>query len=185
MRLLRSWPARIPEGRTGYVVDGIERLVMDNHDYRVLGDVGDDCVLLEWDLAIGLEELDLFMARAKATPQRVLVAPYRIYVSSGGLEVPLRQPIWAHRVYVNWRHHMRFVQPTDPFCHLFAFGMIYLPQQLVRRFLDDCADLLASRAFDDTTFSSWHSLHVEDPGVPIAWDVRPVHLHYPTPVIQR
>jgi hypothetical protein len=84
MRLLRSWPSRIPEGRS-YVVDDIERLVIDNHSYGPLSAVDDDVLLLEWDIAIGQEDLRHFADHAAKDPDRVLVAPYRIYADTYNL----------------------------------------------------------------------------------------------------
>jgi hypothetical protein len=80
MKLVRSWPAVIPEGRF-YVVDDIPKFIMGDEgerqfDYRGLVDLDDDVVLIEWDIAIGAEQLALFMARAKDEPDRVRVAPY-------------------------------------------------------------------------------------------------------------
>lgn len=176
MKILRSWPERIPEGRN-YVVDGLDRLVMSGYDYRVLADVDDDVLMLEWDMAVGGDDLEAFARRAKLAPDRVLVAPYRIYVSSGGLEVKLRQPIWCHRKF-NSPYTVEFVQPSDPVCHFFGFGMIYLPRVLVEKFLPFLEQLGPGRNFDDSTFSQWHYRNAPDPEVPITWDIRPVHLHY-------
>jgi hypothetical protein len=33
--------------------------------------------------------------------------------------------------------------------------------------------------FDDVAFSGWHYKNAADPEVPIMWDCRAVHLHYP------
>jgi hypothetical protein len=80
MKLVRSWPAEIPEGRA-YVVDDIPKFIMGNEgerqfDYRGLVDLDDDVVLIEWDIAVGGEQLALFMERAKAEPDRpVLRSP--------------------------------------------------------------------------------------------------------------
>jgi hypothetical protein len=64
------------------VDDLIERLVITNHDYARLRELEDDIVLLEWDVAVGREELRDFMIRARTFPNDVLVAPYRIYADS-------------------------------------------------------------------------------------------------------
>jgi hypothetical protein len=101
MKLVRSWPANIPEGRS-YVVDDIERFVMgaDNDtqfDYRRLVDYDDDVVLIEWDIAVGGEQLRTFIDRARAEPDRVRVAPYLLY--RGGLKGDRPQvPFYVHRV---------------------------------------------------------------------------------------
>jgi hypothetical protein len=180
MRLLRSWPARIPEGRA-HVVDTIERLTIDNHHYGPLAEVDDDCLVLEWDMAVGQEDLRQFAARARRDPRRVLVAPYRIYADTYGLPCD----IWAHRT---WNGDgMGTVIPRGalpvrdgaPTCNLFGLGMVYLPRDLVRGFF---AATFAGH-FGDKEFSMWHYQHV-DREVPITWEVRPVHLNYLIPDLQ-
>ena len=179
MRLLRSWPRVIPEGRS-YVVDDIERLVIDNHHYGPLADIDDDVLLLEWDIAVGQEDLLTFVERARSDLDRVLVAPYRIYADTYHLPAD----IWAHRT---WNgdgagtvipHGARPVETGAPTCNLFGLGMTYLPRAIHRKF----AALAWSSQFGDTQFSMWHYQHVAH-DVPIAWEVRPVHLNYLTPKI--
>lgn len=177
MKLLRSWPANVPDGRA-YVVDQMPRIVMDNYDYRVLGDVDDDVLLIEWDLAIGKEDLAAFAARAAAAPQRVLVAPYRLYHYASNRD--RTAPIWVHRRYIGTPETgtLVHVQEGDPTCNLWGLGMTYLPRDLIRRFLAAWPALTVS----DGSLSGWHHRNVE-PDVPITWDIRPVHLHYQLPPI--
>jgi len=178
MRLLRSWPAVIPDNNRNYVVDGIERLIISNHHYGALAEVDDDVLLLEWDIAVGQEELRRFAELARVTPGRVLVSPYRIYADTYGLPAD----IWAHRWWDGTGAGTvtpigaHSVQTGDPFCQLFGLGMVYLPRDLHRRFVE------ASWAshFGDKEFSMWHYERVEH-DVPICWDVRPVHLNYLIP----
>lgn len=173
MRLIRSWPERVPEGRAR-VEDGLERLINDNYDYRVLGDVGDDVLLLEWDIAVGRDELVRFAKRAQENPDRVIVAPYPIYRSTIGLH-DLGEFVWPMRRYNPGEQSARFVQPGDTHCHLFALGMTYLPAAVVKRFLADY-----DGHFSDVSFSGWHYRNVERE-VPIAWDCAAVHLNYTIP----
>ena len=171
MKVLRSWPEVVPSNRA-YVVDQLPRLIMKDYDYRLLGDVDDDVLLLEWDIAVDPEGLGRFIERIRSAPERVLVAPYRLYTSSEHSH-PLREPIWAHRVY-DGPHRMRWVTEGDPVCHLWGLGMTYLPKAVISAFLSAWPG-----HFSDGALSGWHHRNVcED--VPIAWDVRPIHLHYPT-----
>lgn len=174
MKVVRSWPSHVPDNRN-YVHDDLPRLIMADYDYRILADLDDDVLLLEWDVAVGQDDLVMFARRAQQNPQRVLVAPYRLYVSSTQ-HIPLAKPIWTHRVYIGTPEtgRMRHVEPTDSHCNLFGFGMTYFPRDLIRRYL---ADRQPSWGFSDLSFSGWHHRRVE-PEVPIAWEVRPVHLHY-------
>lgn len=180
MRLLRSWPRVIPSSRN-YVVDGIERLTIDNHHYGPLADIDDDVLLLEWDMAVGQEDLRQFAHHAQRTPERVLVAPYRIYADTYNLPAD----IWAHRSWdgdgagtVIPRGAIP-VRDGAPTCNLFGLGMVWLPREVVRGFL---AGRYASH-FGDKEFSMWHYQHVAR-DVPIAWEVRPVHLNYLPPNLE-
>jgi hypothetical protein len=174
MRLIRSWPSRIPEGRA-HVVDDIERLVIERHDYKPLAAIDDDVLLLEWDIAVGQEDLRHFAAHAAEDPDRVLVAPYRIYADAYNLPAD----IWAHR---SWDGDgVGTVSPNGavpiatgaPFCNLFGLGMVYLPRQVHRGFVA----VAWAANFSDTSLSMWHYEHVAKE-VPICWDVHPVHLNY-------
>lgn len=187
MRLIRSWPAALPEGRS-HVQDGVERLVMDGYDYTALGDYDDDILLLEWDIAVGREDLHRFATDASRRPGRVLVAPYRLYPEPGGV---LEQK-WRHRldehgsIWVHLRYDGLWLEPVDtgePYCQNFGFGMIYLPRGLVRGYLDMAGRYEKMRRLSDSSFSMWHYHHVQ-PDVPICWDVRPVHLHYDITTIE-
>jgi hypothetical protein len=175
MRLVRSWPQHIPDGRA-YVVDDMEHLVIDNHDYgKALVDLGDDVLLLEWDMAVGQEELRAFADLAQRTPDQVLVAPYRIYADAYGLP----HDIWAHRTWDG--DGMGTVIPRGatpirdgvPYCNLFGLGLVYLPRDLIAGFVKDAW----ATHFGDTQFSMWHYQNVT-PDVPVDWAVRPVHLNF-------
>ncbi len=176
MKLLRSWPAVVPDGRS-YVHDGIERLVMHGYDYSVLGDVGDDVLLIEWDLAAGAEELTAFAARAAADPGRVLFAPYRLYPGGSQKASARKTPAWAAWRYKNndqRNGQMVEVNDGDPHAHVVGFGLIYLPRDLILRYL---AERDPSWGFSDIAFSGWHHRMVH-PDIALDWHARPVHLHY-------
>jgi hypothetical protein len=174
VKLIRSWPAKIPTGRA-YVIDTLERLVIDNHHYGPLADIDDDILLIEWDMAVDKQELIGFAGRARATPGRVLVAPYRIYYPN----LPWPVPIWAHRHWAGEPAGMvnitgaTPVDDGDEYCQLFGLGLVYLPRGIVRAYFADAY----SAHFGDTEFSSWHYRNVAH-DVPIDWSTRPVHLNY-------
>ncbi len=178
VKLVRSWPAVIPEGR-GYVVDDIPKLIMGadtpNYDYRCLADLDDDVVLIEWDIAVGGEQLRTFMDRAAAEPDRVRVAPYLLY--RGGRDGKAQQtPFYVHRVRgPGARFWVK--GPEDTHCHMFGFGLIYLPRRLVLEFL-----ATDPGQFTDTTFSRWHMRKIKHM-VPIDWDCHAIHLHYLLPEV--
>lgn len=179
MKLLRSWPLEIPAGRS-YVVDDIEHLVMSDYDYTVLGEVADDVLLLEWDIAVGSEQLAAFAERAATEPGRVLSAPYRLF--------PGHHP-WNHpkgTVWSTWNYRrtqqeggMVEVGPPGPTAHLSGFGMVYLPAELIRKYL---ADRKPDWRFSDMSFFAWMHRVIQRP-IELDWSARPVHLHQPIPPI--
>jgi hypothetical protein len=78
VKWIRTWPERIPPFR-GYVVDMMERAVMDTDYFPVLAALDTDTVIIEWDLAVSLEDMLAFTAACEADPGTVRVAPYRLY----------------------------------------------------------------------------------------------------------
>lgn len=181
MKLLRSWPEVIPTGRN-FVVDDIPKLIMKNYDYSVLADVADDILLIEWDVAVGMEELTRFVQRAAATPDKVLAAPYRLY---SGFSTRLPKPEWTA-----WRYHNNDqiqggtyqVEPGTPTAHITSFGFTYLPRHAILGYLaarDRAIDGKQWR-FSDISFFGWHYRCVEQE-VRLDWSVKPVHLHYELP----
>lgn len=185
MKLVRSWPANIPAGRS-YVVDDIEHFVMGAGNdtqfcYRGLIDYDDDIVLVEWDIAVGGEQLHRFMQRAAAEPDRVRVAPYLLYRGHSGITPQV--PFYCHRIREP-RHRAWVKGPADTYCHMFGFGLVYLPRDLIAAFV---AQLSPKSKFGDTEFSQWHMRQPlgERRNVPIDWDCHAVHLHYTTPEVPR
>lgn len=174
MKVIRSWPKTVPANRP-HVVDALPRFVMDDYDYRGLVDYNDDLILIEWDIAVGMEDLARFAAQAKTEPDRVRVAPYVLYAGTGSQQILAGGPVWAHRRYdyPEIKASASFVTPDDPTCHLFGLGLVYLPHAVLERFTRQMPG-----HFSDGSFSAWHNAY-ERAEVPISWDVRPVHLHYP------
>lgn len=168
MKLIRSRPSR-PRPDRAYVVDSAQAVTVDHYDYRGLADVGDDVIQLDWDIAVAKQDLREFAARARCTPDRVLVAPYPIYPDT---RPGLPGITWPFRRYVG-PDRLRYVREGEPFCHLFGFGMVYLPRNLIAGFCADHPDA----NFDDNAFAGWHYRNVREE-VPIEWDIRPVHLNY-------
>jgi hypothetical protein len=181
VKLVRSWPAQIPEGRA-YVVDDIDKFIMGRDtpqfDYRGLVNLDDDVVLIEWDIAVGGEQLVRFMDRAAAEPDRVRVAPYYLYRGGRDGRSP-QHPFYCHRIREpGTRSWVR--GPQDAVCHMFGFGLVYLPADLIRRFVEQMND---KSQFTDTTFSRWHMRNAPHRDVPIDWDCHAVHLHYQLPEV--
>lgn len=172
MKLVRSWPATIPAGRS-YVVDDAERLVISAHDYQPLRSITDDLLLLEWDIAVGAADLNAFVSYTREDPTSVIVAPYILYTEP--------EPVWAHRFWSGEGGNTPDpgsaipVYAGAPTCNLFGLGMVYLPKDIVAAFF---ASGYATHA-GDVEFSMWHYRNVAE-DVRITWDVLPVHLNYST-----
>ena len=165
MRWVRTWPERIPPGRS-YVVDGIPKILMSGHDYApVLAQLDGDTVIVEWDLAVSPEDIRAFENWCEIDPEEVHVAPYRLYPVSTGLPAP----VWAHR---RVGRASPWITKGDAECDLFGFGLVYLPLAVVRRHLDAKLGVTG-----DARFSQWHYGAGLGP-VQVHWDVRPIHLHY-------
>ena len=170
MKLIRSWPAVVPPNRA-HVVDDIPRHVMHDFSYRGLADYRDDILLVEWDMAVSAFFFMRFRVRVAADPTKVLVAPYRIYESTTKPTPLPGGPKWVHRKYVGAKASLRWVQEGDPDADLWGLGLTYLPRRIIREFMD-----FWPGHFNDGAISGWHFDRYGP--VPIAWDVRPVHLHY-------
>jgi hypothetical protein len=174
VKLVRSWPAVIPQNRS-YVVDDIPKLVMSNYSYDCLADLDDDVVLVEWDIAVGREELEAFIVRAGHAPGVPLAAPFRLYHHAGG--TAMQEPVWTAWVYRDGR--TQAVAPGTPTAHLTSFGLIYLPRYLINGYLAARAQAVDGDQwrFSDISFFGWHHRCVAR-DVDLDWNARPVHLHY-------
>lgn len=167
MKLLRSWPAVVPANTArAHVIDPIPRIYLDDYDLSPMAEIDDDIVLLEWDIAVDRTSLEVFVERAKAKPDTVIVAPYRLYETTVRSH-RLKQPVWCHR-----RSDGSHVATGERWCSAFGFGLIYFPRSVVEAFRADWQG-----HFSDGSFSGWHKNKVSD-RVEIIWDAPATHLHY-------
>lgn len=160
MRIIRSFPETVPEGRA-WVHDELERFYMSGYDYAGLKRYTEDLILLEWDIAVSPADLERFAAHAAANGDWPLVAPYTI----GNPE---------H--YAHWRNGMQGLRPIhehERSCDLFGFGLVYLPAWVIR----DCpAGYQGSSIVGDGTLPRWLRSLPQWRPVPVDWSVRVVHL---------
>jgi len=195
VRLVRSWPLDPPEHHAR-VQDQLERVLTRPFDYRPLVALGEDLVHLDWDIAVSPGDLATFAARARASPSRVLVGPYLSYPGSlfGHDPVPrdIPDPVWTAKVYTDSTEtQMRNVTVGDPECHLFGFGMVYLPHAWLAAFDDQHPDIAAwgrgqvpppaACKMGDGQFSGWY--YRQAGPAALCWEVIPVHLNFPPPVL--
>jgi hypothetical protein len=139
---------------------------MTDYNYvPVLEQLDGDTVIAEWDIAVSREDIGRFTLFCQAAPELVRVAPYRLYPRSTNLP----EPVWAHR---RVGRNPPWIAENEPVCDLFSFGLVYLPHAVVSKYLATNPETTG-----DALFSQWH--HGQGLGpVPVAWDVRPTHLHY-------
>ena len=171
MIVARAFPERTYPGYRPHVIDGWPRVPVDDYDYRGLADLGDDVIVMDWDVAISLEDLHLFAEHAAAHPGDVLAGANRLYKDGG--------PEWvwaASRYNTPEKQSMRWLEEGEPTCHLFGFGLAYLPQLLIKQFIAEHPGHLMS----DVDFAGWHYNRVRQE-VPVDWSVHPVHLHFEIP----
>lgn len=168
LKWYRSWPKEVP-GHRAYVHDRLPKLIMSECDYSKVegglpGDEPGFC-LLEWDVALSIDQRAKFAERAEATPDKVLVAPYTKNYGGGGC-------LQIHR-----RLGFISIEEGTPTTDYFAFGCIYLPQALLQAWNEFRRQQRSHVyvAFNDTTFSEWH-WQTRGP-VDVIWDVHPQHLH--------
>lgn len=181
MKWIRSFPQTIPAGRA-YVVDDLPRLLLTDYDYTPLGALDDDICLIEWDMAISREMREDFALYARGAGEKPLVAPYRLYEAR-------EQPVYAHRLLSASGEESWVANERDCYADYIGLGLVYLPRTLIRGFLAAPAPargrspFLPSEAgyndlrFTDQTLSIWLR-HTQGRRTRIAWDVRPIHLHY-------
>ena len=158
------------------VEDGVMRVLVADFDYRPLLAVDDDVLHLDWDTAVSLEDLLTFAKVARMFPAQPLVAPMLEY--PGGLHGTTRRaltrPTWNIRRYEG--ANMRDCTLGEQSCHLFGFGMVYLPLKLLA---EHVASLEPGVPVTDIGFSGWYAANGGE--CDVCWDVRPVHLNYPAP----
>jgi len=161
----RTFPRNMPIGRK-YVHDNrTPKKMMTEYDYLpVLQELDESCILIEWDIAYEPDAMNTFIEYCMAEPERIHVAPFRLWPISTALE----GPVWVHR---HWEP-MWWINRYDPFCQLFGFGFIYLPIDIVKKYLETKPERT-----DDTVFSKWHYLNVQH-DVPVHWSVNLTHLHW-------
>lgn len=174
--LVRSWPLNPPPGHAR-VEDGVIRVLIDNFDYRPLVEVDDDVVHLDWDTAVSLEDVREFAGLARAHPSHPLVVPMREYPGGmhGAETRKLTRPTWNVKRYDG--QMTRYAEPGEATCHLFGFGMVYLPKSLV---VEHAAALDPGVPFTDVGFSGWWSRNGERSAYCV-WSIHPIHLNYPPP----
>ena len=132
-------------------MDDLPKFVMGGYDYRPLFEqVDDDALIVEWDIAAGAEHFDAMTDLIRANPGEVVAAPYRIYL------LPRDPgPHWVMRRFDD-AGQTQWVTEADESCHLFGFGMTYVPRDVWRAF-----NAANKRGWvNDNSFSRWNQEQV-------------------------
>ena len=83
MKIVRSWPEHVPPNHP-YIYDNCERILLRRKylpDYTTLLEAEDNLLHLDWDVAVGRNELRVFAKKCEAEPDKVRVAPTWNYVT--------------------------------------------------------------------------------------------------------
>ena len=174
---VQTWPERIPEARSYPFCWQARQVPISHHDARPVFDLlaasaAPGVLMIEWDIAFDGDDLRTLCRRAIAEPDVGFVAPYKLWPG----------PTWGHRIidppgpdeldFEQAQQRIRWVKPGDPACNLPCFGAIYIPRHIAEAWEPNPAD----PRLTDSNFAWW--AQQKDLWWSIAWDVRPVHLHY-------
>jgi hypothetical protein len=174
MKIVRSWPRNPPPWHP-LIEDDCERVYIPGIDYSPLLDLDDDLIHLDWDVAVGRNELKRFADKCKAEPEIVRTAPYTTYKSRQYLNHPWRG---GKDQFTVW-HYSLGGQKVELLqgelnCNLTGFGLIYLPKLAFAGYMADKPD---GEPAMDTPFCLWY---LENTGrdIPVEWWVNAVHVNY-------
>lgn len=186
--IVRTWPQEHWVGIDdhAYVVDNATRVITKSEllpnggfytDYRALSEVGTDFITMDWDIAIGRDELRAFADKCRENPGKLRAGPYRSYPgrrTQVGVD-PTQETTWHA-----W-HSIRpdvEVQPGDPTCRYFGIGFLYVPFSVWTAFADDFTKKFPDpRWCSARNLASWYHANVA-PTIDLDWNVNLVHLNY-------
>jgi hypothetical protein len=161
MKWFRSWPRDAginPElKKRGRVIDSIPLLLIHNYDLTTSEDfwsIDENFALLEWDIAVSLEDRRAWGKHCEAFPDMVHAVRYPQYTENGTVWTPFKR--------------------IDGIFQL-GFGMIYFPIKVVNDFIKETYDPNRKTTwFTDGEFSRWYNGKPVD----VSSFIRIVHLNY-------
>ena len=177
MKLVRSWPRKPPDNHPR-IQDNCPRITVDWCDYSSLLQLNDDVLQLDWDVAVGLDELQAFARRCLDESERVRVGPTMSYPTRqrrwhAAPGTPKQYMVWSAE---SWATDRVGLKPPTPTCNYFAFGMVYLPRWTLEAFMESIPEF--GPTLNDVSFSAWYQDITGGIEVPIEWDAHPVHLNF-------
>ena len=178
MKLIRSWPQDPPKNNHPYVHDNCERVYIPTIDYTPLLEVNDDVIQLDWDVAVGRDEIRRFAKKCLSEPDLVRIAPVMRYESRIWRGETYGSRPWneAYMAKVQMPVGRRQAVPGDLYCCEFGFSLTYLPRWTLEEFTNFAAE--TGCQFRDREFADWYYVRTGRKGVPMEWDIYPVHLNY-------
>jgi hypothetical protein len=180
IEIVRSWP---PEKwmfeQHPYIEDNSTRITIastrDYMDYRPLIEVNDDFIHMDWDIAIGRDELRAFAEKCYAEPNKIRAGPYRSY--------PTRRYRlgWDKTKETTWHawHSLSpkvEVKPGDPTCKWFGMGFVYVPFWIWQEFVNDC-NRTGRQFCSARALAAWYHSQVEET-IALDWETNLVHVNY-------
>jgi hypothetical protein len=182
MRIVRSWPIdpEMIDPLHPIIHDGAEIVKIDatreRINYRPLIELGEDFIHMDWDIAIGRDELIDFAEKCYKEPDLVRAGPYQNYPTRRWRkgDYKARYTQW-HAWDLAYGHRFE-VKPGAPDCHYFGMGFVYMPFKHWKGYVEfvDTKPELFCCAFG---FSDWYKKEVGK-RIPLEWDTHLVHLNY-------
>jgi len=182
--VVRSWP---PEEwmfeNHPYVVDNARRVVINSKrngdsyfvDYRPLYEVGQNMIHMDWDMAIGRNELRDFADRCRENPEKLRSAACRTYPTRQyqlGLD-KTKQTEWHAWHSLDPKVE---VKPGDPTCKWCSIALCYIPWSVWKPFVESYGDRKDCWA-SARGLANWYRDNVED-SIDLDWDTNVVHVNY-------
>lgn len=175
-RWVRSWPEYVPPHKT-HIIDDLPRVTVKDYDYRTLIPYNTDHRLnhLDWDVAIGREDVERMDELYRLYPNRVVVAPIYYYDET--------LPRYVHQQVVpistQYPRGMRWMTAGENLCDYAGFSCISIPPN----FLQWCDEWLKTlhnedQRITDTRFSDW-MYQIRHEKFVVDWRIQAVHLNYP------
>jgi hypothetical protein len=167
-----------------YIIDNSTKITLtstrDYINYRALTKAGKSFIHMDWDIAIGRDELRAFAAKCRANPDKLRAGPYQTYPTRRyrlGWDSDKRTRWHAWHT---WKDTSRYpedeVKPGDPTCRFFGMGFVYVPWDVWKGYIADCNErnlnIISCRQL-----SRWYHANVAD-AIDLEWDTHLVHVNY-------
>ena len=180
IEIVRSWaPEEWMVTDHPYIQDNATRITIastrEYMDYRPLIEIGGDFIHMDWDIAIGRDELKAFAAECRKNPDKLRAGPYRSYPTRRyrlGLDE-------THLTTWHAWHSLRpkvEVKPGDETCMFFGMGFVYIPFAVWEGFVAD-SNAKSLKFCSGRALASWYHANVE-PTIALDWNVNLVHVNY-------